>query len=471
MRRYVNAYTVIVHGAVGDLVSGLLQCEPRDLTAEQSLLANPFNIALGRAEGQYVRGGILSSLILLFLLASLIGLLSVPLTLVSLRRDFHRSSQDGTSEENSSPTAPTWRDAMAHTHLPGTLLVPMTLVGESWVPNGATLLSMPAARPEDLAVGAAALLMFWAYVAHLVVKVWCAPVALVSLESPSRREGTWRKWVLYWLRSPVGLVPCVEPAGEVVRMGREEYAVIHSFLPMQRMLRGDEGARTRKAAAFYLRYAPYLDELNVLWFKVAELVLGSVINLTGGIVTDSCFPQGFAVLLCVAIVLLVLLWKRPLAVRGQQLTTGIVYGSMFAAAVVVVVNLFMHHSTLEYAATVLFLISTAFVVLQSATDLLISVVAAHQIVLKLLARHPPPNRSQRVMEYDHVGDLPIFNEDHLQELLEIDSLSSTTSSFTLLAADEERALQAQLLAELEEADREMEAAAAVYKRRWGEDRS
>ena len=234
------------------------------------------------------------------------------------------------------------------------------------------LVSMPGAEAGDVVLGVSAMLVYCAYVAHLVVTVWNPPVALVRLASPPKREERWRAWGLFWLRSPVGLVPCAEPTAEMITVGRDEYAEMRGVLQMQRMLLGDEGAGTRKAATSYLRYAPYLDELNVLWFKVAELVLGSVINFASGIVTDSCFLQGFTVLLCVAIVLLLLVLKRPLAVPGQQLMTAVVYGSMLVAAVVVVVNLFVRHSTLEDAATVLFLISTAFVVLQSATDLLIS---------------------------------------------------------------------------------------------------
>ena len=316
----------VVRGGILSSLSGLLHCEPPDLTAEQSLLANPFNIALGQAEGQYMRGGILSSLLLLILLSALMCLLTVPLKMFSLRSEYRSHMQEADAE---GLTAPTWRDAVVHTALPGMLFVPMALVGESWVANGATLVSMPNAGVGDIFLGIAAIAVFGLYVVHLLVVAWKAPVTTVALVSQSQRQGKVHKWILFWLQSPVGLLPCSEPAPTlscpIESLSREVFAERHSFLPLQSMLRGDKGVSAKVSTIFLLRYSPYFDELNALWFKVAELVLGNVINLLGGLVTDSCFIQGFSVLTMTGVVLVLLLWKRPLAVPGQQITTTIVY--------------------------------------------------------------------------------------------------------------------------------------------------
>ena len=402
-------------------LSDLLRCEPLDLTAEQSLLANPFNIALGRADGQYMRGGILSSLLLLILLSVVICAVTVPASMVTLRREFRSSiSLDG----DSSVPAPTWADAVAHTHLPGVLIVPMALVGESWVQNGATLVSMSGVDVGDIVLGTAALVAFWAYVAHLVVTVRGAPVKLVRLKSKrSRRRMS--TWLHYWLESPVALQPTDKPniEGPEESMLPKEYTELLAYEPLHKMLSGELGPHAQRSSRYYLRYAPYVDELNVLWFKVAELTLGNVINLASGIDTDSCFLQGFFVVVCVGLVLVLIVWKRPLAVRGQLLTTGIVYGSMFVAAVVVLVNLFAQHSTLEDAATVLLLVSTAFTVLQSATDLLISAVSAYALFRKFVVRIPRSRKANRML----LDDLGVGDRAHMEEFIDRDSSSSTST--------------------------------------------
>ena len=92
-------------------------------------------------------------------------------------------------------------------------------------------------------------------------------------------------------------------------------------------------------------------------------------------------------LVVVGVVLVVMVAKRPLAVRAQQLTTSVVYGSMFVSSIVVVANLFAQRTQLEDAANVLFLISTAATLLQSATDVL--VLRAQLKAFRGRSKHPP----------------------------------------------------------------------------------
>eukprot|EP00658_Telonema_sp_P-2_P024456 TRINITY_DN19828_c0_g1_i2.p1 TRINITY_DN19828_c0_g1~~TRINITY_DN19828_c0_g1_i2.p1 ORF type:complete len:280 (+),score=37.00 TRINITY_DN19828_c0_g1_i2:222-1061(+) len=245
---------------------------------------------------------------------------------------------------------------------------------------------MPDADLGDIILGVAVLVVFTAYVVHLLFTTKAPPVAVRRLQQPTQRNS--KKWafIMSWLRSPVGLVPTEIPAGRVDGLTRNQYSDFFSYTSIQKMLRGDDGQKVRSSIVFHLRFAPYVDELNLLWFKSVELALGNVINLASGIITDRCFVQGFTVLVVIAIVFGILVIKRPMAVPIQQHTTMVVYGSMVVAAIVVVANLFVQHSTLEQAATVLFLISTAFTVLQAVTDILVSILTAHALFERIVRK-------------------------------------------------------------------------------------
>ena len=492
----------VVRGGMLSSLSDLIRCEPRDLTAEQPLLANPFNIALGRPEGQYSRGGILSGAIVLMCLCVVICGLVVPSKLVGLRREHaaYMSTLTDAGDEEVLP-APTWRDAITHTQLPGLLLVPMALVGESWVPNGATLVSMPGATAGDIALGVFALGGFTAYLGHLLATTMRVDAVRVRpLRAEKQRLSGIGHFVQYWLHSPVLLVPEGLGGGDAEGGGggewespsRQQYSELLSYRSVRRILAGEEGPKLQGSLGWFLRYGPYADELNFMWFKSIEVTLGSVVNLMDGVVTSSCFVRGFAVLVAVAAVLLIMAFKRPLAVPAQQLTTTVVYGSMLLAATVVVANLFVHHGSLEDGASVLFLISTSFLVLQSVIDVLISVVAAQALVSAFMSRRRrravdvvDDNDQAQVFHHD---PQPLLADDRLRDLIDLDtppegnptpplSLDGSESDVSSKAEDEEfaaaieeareREIRDAILADLEEMDREIAAAAKKATRRSG----
>ena len=225
-----------------------------------------------------------------------------------------------------------------------------------------------------------------------------------------------------------------------------------------------------------LWYAPYSDELNVMWFKAVELALGSVVNLIEGIVTDSCLVQGFAVLVMAGTVLVVMVVTRPLAVRAQQVTTTVVYGSMFVSSVVVVANLFAEQMRLEAAASVLLMVSTAATLLQSTIDVLISVVTVHPLLgglLRLLRkrwkasgsspREEGTQRNMTLLELMSLGDGAGSVYSETRSVRETDGDGGTRAGDRRSELDE-RAMRDALLDELEELDREIEMQSRPYLR-------
>ena len=406
----------VVRGGMLSSLSDLLRCEPVDLTAEQPLLSNMFNIALGARQGQYYRGGIVSGVIVLFSLSVLLGGIVVASTMLVLRREYASYKARLAEREAAFVVAPSWADAAQHAHLPGLMLVPMALVGEAFVPNGATLLSMNDAAVGDILLGGVALLAFAAYIGHLL---WITlRVKTVEIRRAAHVKGERDNRIVraltYWLHSPTLLVPTGLTDERWKSPTAQQYAELLSFVSVRRLL-ADESANVEVSdgVRWLLWFAPYADELNVRWFKVMELALGSIVNLVGGIVTDSCFLQGFCVMVAVGVLLVLLVVKRPLAVRAQQLTTTVVYGSMFASSVVVVANLFMQHTELEDVASVFFLVSTAFTVLQSVADGLISLHAAHTLFtafLKRTALHPRVHNTTPGGEALHVPMIEIPRE-------------------------------------------------------------
>ena len=381
----------VVRGGILSSLSSLLSCEAPDLTQPLSLLANPFNIALGRAEGQYYRGGILSGLLLLMLLSLMFCGMMVPGKMASLRAEY---GADGSGVDGPPPT---WGDAVAQSYLPGLLIAPMAIVGESLIPDGTTLVSMPDADTGDILLGVVAIGAFMVYVGHLLVtsiRVRAVHVRPLRQERRSDlRHGGVRRMIEALLHSPVVLVPDglqqqQESGGDDrwVSPSHSEYADLTSFKSMRLLLSGAEGDDARVNTRWLLRYGPYVDELHVMWFKTVELALGSVINLVGGIVTDSCFVQGFVTLVLIGAVLAIMVVKRPLAVRAQQLTTTMVYASMFVATVVAVVNLFVQDASIQDVASVLLVVSSSFTMLQTATDMLASVVALEWVARRFVAK-------------------------------------------------------------------------------------
>ena len=456
----------VVRGGLLSSLSSLLRCEPTDLTAEQPLLSNMFNIALGRAEGQYYRGGIVSGVIVLCCMGVLLGGIAVGSKMVSLRRQYAAYAPHSLDHTHH-VAPPTWTDAVQHSHLPGLMLVPMALVGEAFVPNGTTLMSMDGAGAGDVVFGVAAVGVFGVYLAHLLwttLRVRTVCVRYESRAAGGRAVGA-RHLVDYWLHSPALLVPTGLKDERWANPTPQQYSELLSYVSVKRSLMDESSAEVGAGLRWLMWYAPYSDELNVMWFKAVELALGSAVNLIGGIDTDSCLAQGFAVLVVVGVVLVVMVVKRPLAVRAQQMTTAVVYGSMFVSSVVVVANLFAQRTQLEDAASVLFMVSTAATLLQSAIDVLISVVAAHALLkafwgrrrrdVSKVTRSPLLRNSEGTITLSELMSLSDDGDESVDSVMQLGSNDGTKAALGESEIDE-RAMRDALLNELEELDREME---------------
>ena len=155
-------------GGILSSLSELLRCEPPDLTAEQPLLSNMFNIALGPEEGQYYRGGILNGVIVMCGLGVALCGIAVGSKMVSLRREYAVCDAHNLLDGPHHAAPPTWMDAARHSHLPGLMLVPMALVGEAFVPSGMTLITMDGAGAGDICLGISAVGVYATYLAHLL---------------------------------------------------------------------------------------------------------------------------------------------------------------------------------------------------------------------------------------------------------------------------------------------------------------
>ena len=469
----------VVRGGLLSSLSDLLRCEPPDLTAEQSLLSNLFNIALGPAEGQYYRGGILSGVIVLCGIGVLLGGIAVGSKMVSLRRQYAAYVVESLDDKHHI-APPRWMDAVRHSHLPGLMLVPMALVGEAFVPNGATLMSMDGAGVWDVALGASAVIVFAAYIAHLLWTTLRVRNVGVRCEGEAGGKGPTGagRLLRYWLHSPAMLVPTGLTDERWANPTPQQYSELLSYVSVKRNLMDESSPDVGAGLSWLMWYAPYSDELTVLWFKAVELALGSAVNLIGGIVTDSCLAQGSATLVVVGAVLVVMVVKRPLAVRAQQLTTTVVYGSMFVSSVVVVANLFAQRPQLEDAASVLFMVSTAVTLLQSCVDVLISVVAAHALLRafwrrrersrKMKANCSPLLAGTALLERISLEDGEVSADSELGSVdreSEVSTVASRVSDET--PEVDERVFRDALLDELEELDREIEMQSIKSRRKKG----
>lgn len=115
-------------------------------------------------------------------------------------------------------------------------------------------------------------------------------------------------------------------------------------------------------------------------FKALELLAGSVVNLLDGVVTEHCFVKAIVLLVVISLLFVLILVKRPYAVPVQQIMSISLFGSMLLATVVVTVNLFKQHPTLDKAAEVLFVLASAFTVLQAVIDVTVSLVTVHVLL-------------------------------------------------------------------------------------------
>ena len=370
---------------------------------------------------------------------------------------------------------PTWSDAARHCHLPGVMLVPMAFVGEAFVPNGATLVSMSGAGVGDVALRVCVLVVFGAYIAHLL---WTTlRVRTVSVRYKEDAAEETGHLVRYWLHSPALLVPTGLTDETWTNPTPQQYTELMSYVSVKRnLMDASLPLDVSSGLQWMLWYAPYSDELNVMWFKAVELALGSAVNLIEGFVTDSCLVQGFAVLVMVGTVLVVMVVTRPLAVRAQQVTTTVVYGSMFVSSVVVVANLFAEQMRLEAAASVLLMVSTAATLLLSTIDVLISFVTVHALLgdlLRLLRkrwkasgsspREEGTQRNMTLLELMSLGDGAGSVYSETRSVRETDGDGGTRAGDRRSELDE-RAMRDALLDELEELDREIEIQSRPYPR-------
>ena len=500
----------VVRGGLLSSMSGMIRCEPPALDQPLSFLANPFNIALGREEGQYQRGGIVSGVIVLVVAVAIMSLTMVPGKYWSLRRQPSPSENSPATLDDSPTTLSLWWDAWQFAHFPGIFMAIAAIVGESLVPNSSTLITMPNTTPAEIAAGCVVLVFYFAYVLHLIYAAWKCRGSMVvckiveetnaigvidggadgeQCEAPSLKG--WKQRAAAWLVTGVEVLPavCIPTTPHAlpsldeastkgsqainshhqIELTREEFEHLTSIPHLRALLHSSTmDATGRQAIQWFASYLPYIDELNLIWFKVAELALGACLNVIDGIIVDSCFLHGFALLVVSSVCLVLLVWKRPLAIPIQQGVTTAIYLCMTASTGIIVVNMFVHQIPLEQAAQVFFLVTTTVTCLQAAADTLILTLAIRALLSTIPFKDYWRRFLGKMRDLFHIepscmevedGPPPVFqlhDVDYSEEDLYTPSASSPTNDEEeqdKLFADE-RSVQEHILMVLEEYEKE-----------------
>ena len=363
----------IVRGGMASSLRGMLRCTEFDPTDEVDLINNPPMAGvngMGDSEGErgllvYQRGSVVIG----------VGVIAASLAVVLVTCTVQVMSK----------AAPTWVAALTTLRMPSTLLPVALLVGEM---SSGSAVGLILYRPTDgsgVVRGAA----------QTATDVVLAVVVLCS---------SWAVFVYYAYSSTIGCVVVPIPAKEDEREAGEEREEemlrvgsdadsdeevhakhLHTPLPI-RLLRyamepthepvlpaGTHPDRLEAGELWLRRHFFFVAERRWIAYGAAEAIVGSLVDVVEGVPLTSrslaaCAgrPALMAALLLVLVVLLV--WKWPMAVRMQQWGALCINGLLLLTAVLITANVFAVSIALEEAASYLLMCSSLLITLFSLMD-------------------------------------------------------------------------------------------------------
>lgn len=377
---------IVRAGMVSSLV-GMMRCSDFDATEEIDSINNPTMWAVGATELQYQRGSlIIGVLILVF------GAVIVVVGMVLLRST-HKAS--------------TLVDALQKLRLPSMFVVIVMIVSEVCMKSLSTMLlyrrttMITGAVAADYLISVVMFVALWsyllryAYVCTLGMRVSIVelgshdttpPLLVVedaysdsndssdsedlaaSMARIRRSRSTLRRTVVYLLEPTHGprVVPVCDDSDDDIEM-QENVTSTEAARRSRQSCHAIEAERWL-CANFY-----FIAERRWVAFGAAEAVVGALVDFVEGVpVTSSTLvwclfpPILMAVMLACLVVLL--LWKRPFAIRLQQCSTTLVMAMLLVATIMIIVNIILGNEELERVTGVILMVTSAFIALQSILD-------------------------------------------------------------------------------------------------------
>ena len=347
----------IVQSGIANAMLGMLRCSEFDAEAEVDFVSNPGGWAVGRAALQYQRGSLLLVLILMSCVLCVCGCVVCVLYVRGERRAGLLA-------------------AVGEARLPSLLLVPVMVSSSMALPSGTSVLLYGDSSTEDYVLAVAVMVPLWAY---LLLFAYRSTVGLrVGLEripvdaAATRRLSGLQRVARFMMEPTYGpVVPSVRARNFAADVdGMDDGAGgVHVV-----------GAQEDPEAPEPWLRRNYFFVADRRWagYGGVEAIVGSLVDMLEGIPLTTrsvtvCVarPAAMCTLLLGMMVLLVV--KRPNAVRFQQFSALAVTGLLLVANVLVIVNAAIVAPDLEAAAGQLIGTVSLVIVVLSMLDLLATV--------------------------------------------------------------------------------------------------
>ena len=329
----VGATSGMVRAGLANNMLAMLECSEFDPTSTVDLISNPFSWAVGREELQYQRGS---------LLIALITLLCALVVCVCVVTGYFLSDMGAGLDE-----------AMQRARFPSLPLAAVLLLCEVAVSPSMNVLLYSGSQPGDYVLAFAVLVPLGAYLGLYAFRSSIGMQVIIE-ELPGDSEERMK------MGGKAGLLLryFLEPTHCPVAIGTRKEAMQNDDDDDKRDLYDDDrqGLLDTKASERWLRGNFYfVVEKRWAFYGAAEAIIGPIVGLIEGIPltssnTAACIARPAAMCVLLAVLLFLLVWKHPFAVRLQQWTSLIVTSGLLVASTLVVTNAAAPSETLQEGA-------------------------------------------------------------------------------------------------------------------------
>ena len=234
-------------------------------------------------------------------------------------------------------TTPDWPTVIDIMRLPSIPLVVVLLVSEMSTPSAISMLLYDGSTAADIVLSLMVLVPLWSYIGLYVYSTAVSSRYIEIVPVPLIKNNQ-RKKVGEALRY------AMEPTYDILLVGHVEN---NDQVDIQR---GEGGANRWLRRNYY-----FVADRRWALFGSLEVIGGTVINMLEGIplTTTSrtlCIARPVCVLLITAILLILLLWRVPCAVRMQQWCSILVLGGMLLTSILATANAVSPSDGVELAA-------------------------------------------------------------------------------------------------------------------------
>ena len=360
--------SALVRAGMMKTLVGMLRCNEFDPTEEVGFISNPFNWAAGREELQYHRGSV-STAFLLMIFVTMIMALVILTVKVCGGNDGERT------------TATTWAEAVKTLRLPSLPLVIVLLLSEVCVASAISMLFYKYSMAGDIALSLATLFPLFGYMGVYVYQT-AVSSRYVTIEEILEEEGSTSKednnsddgnsdggstdsvrtsgHLQQPRRRPLisrALHYLLEPTHDVVFLERHPHGNEYDDddNEAQSRHRKQQQEQQPRSASRWLRHNFYfVAERRWAVYGAVEVVGGTMMNILEGIplTTTSrtlCVARPACVMVIAIVLLILLIWKVPNAVRLQQWCSIFVMSGMVLTSALATANATSPSQAIELA--------------------------------------------------------------------------------------------------------------------------